>query len=116
MLVDPDVGGVDEHVFEIGIGRQGLENPFPNAFLRPTPEPCVDAVPFAKFARQIAPGCAGPRETASTNRRLSPALAPGSPTLPGSSGAIRSHCSWFRIVRIKADLHFSALNQNFALL
>jgi hypothetical protein len=51
--------------------------------------------------------------TASTNRRLLCAVAPGSPTLPGSSGAIRFHCPSFRIVRIKADLHFSALNQKF---
>ena len=52
--------------------------------------------------------------TASTNIRLSRAVAPGSPGLPGNSGAIRSHCCLLKIVRIKADLHFPALNQNFA--
>jgi hypothetical protein len=54
--------------------------------------------------------------TASTNNRLSRAVAPGSPILPGSSGAIRFHCSSLKIVRIKADLHFSALNQKFGYL
>ena len=114
--MDPDVRRVDEDVFEIGIVRQGLENPLPDAFLRPAPEARVDAVPFAERARQIAPRAPvrAIHKTASMNSRLSDAVAPGSPALPGSSGAIRSHCSWFRIVRIKADLHFSALNQNFA--
>ena len=59
--MDPDVGGVDEDVFEIGIIRQGLENPFPDAFLRPAPEARVDAVPFAELARQITPGRPGSR-------------------------------------------------------
>jgi hypothetical protein len=31
--------------------------------------------------------------------------------LPGRSGAIRSHWASVRTVRIKAELHFSALNQ-----
>ena len=53
------------------------------------------------------------RHTASTNSRLSRAVAPGSPGLPGSSGAIRFHCSSFRMMQIKAGLHFSALNQKF---
>jgi hypothetical protein len=62
MLMDPDVGCVDEDVFEIGIVRQGLENPFPDAFLRPTPKARVDAVPFTERARQITPGRAGSRD------------------------------------------------------
>ena len=62
MLMDPDVGCVDEDVFEIGIVRQGLENPLPDALLRPAPEARVDAVPLAEHGRQIAPGCAGARE------------------------------------------------------
>jgi hypothetical protein len=43
---------------------------------------------------------------------LSP-LRPESPIFPGSSGAIRSHWALLNTVRIKADLHFSALNQSF---
>ena len=61
MLMDPDMRRVDEDVFEIGIIGQGLENPVPDALLGPAPEACVHAVPFAKFARQITPGGAGPR-------------------------------------------------------
>jgi len=60
--MDPDVRRVDEHVFEIGIVRQGLENPLPDTFLRPAPEARVDAVPFAELARQITPGRASSRD------------------------------------------------------
>src|SRR6266481_6542886 len=49
-------------------------------------------------------------KTPSRNRRLSSPERPGSPFFPGTSGAIRPHCSSFNIRRIKADLHFSALN------
>ena len=60
--MDPDVGCVDEDVFEIGIVRQGLKKALPDAFLRPTPEARVDAVPFAEGARQITPRRAGARD------------------------------------------------------
>ena len=49
-------------------------------------------------------------KTASTNNRLSAAVRPGSPLLPGKSGAIFPYWASFDSVRIKADLHFSALN------
>src|SRR5882672_8590254 len=62
MLMDPDVGCIDEDVFEIGIARQGLENPLPDTFLRPAPEAGVDGEPFAEHLGQITPGCAGPRD------------------------------------------------------
>lgn len=58
--MDPDVGGVDEDVFNIGIIRQGLEDALPHAFLRPAPEASVHGEPFAEFHRQIAPGGARP--------------------------------------------------------
>jgi hypothetical protein len=49
--------------------------------------------------------------TASRKSRLSSPDRPGSPSLPGSRGAMRCHCLSFRAFRIPADLHFSALNQ-----
>ena len=49
-------------------------------------------------------------KTASTNNRLSAAVRPGSPLLPGKSGEIFSYWASLNSVRIKADLHFSALN------
>ena len=61
MLMDPDVWRVDEDVFEIGIIRQSLENPLPDALLRPTPKAGVDGEPLAEFPRQITPGRAGAR-------------------------------------------------------
>jgi len=44
------------------------------------------------------------------------AVAPATvrlPSAPESSGAIRSHCWLLRIMRFKADLHFSALNSEY---
>ena len=58
--MDPDVRRVDEDIFEIGIIRQGLENPLPDALLCPAPEAGVDGEPFAEFLRQITPRRAGP--------------------------------------------------------
>ena len=49
--------------------------------------------------------------TASRNSRLSAPERPGSPALPGSNDATRSHCSSFRIKRFKTDLPFAVLNQ-----
>jgi hypothetical protein len=46
------------------------------------------------------------QRTASIKSRLSRPLLPGSPALPDSSGAIRSHWVSLNINRIKADLHF----------
>src|SRR6266853_4365990 len=51
------------------------------------------------------------QRTASIKSRLLRPLLPGSPTLPDSFGAIRSHCASLNSKRIKADLHFSDLNQ-----
>ncbi len=48
--------------------------------------------------------------TASRNRRLSAPERPGSPGLPGRSGATRSHCSSLNIRRSKAGLRFPVLN------
>ena len=62
MLMDPDIGGVDEHVFEVGIVRHRLEDPLPDTLVRPAPEARVDAVPFTELARQITPRRAGSRD------------------------------------------------------
>ena len=53
-------------------------------------------------------------KTPSTNMRLSSPERPGSPSLPATSGAICAHCASLKAKRIKADLHFSALNQEIA--
>src|SRR3974390_685137 len=50
--------------------------------------------------------------TASTNIRLSVPDRPGSPSLPGSRGAIRSHCASVKSNRIKAGLQFSSLESD----
>jgi hypothetical protein len=65
---------------------------------------------FSCRSRQGAPVRAI-HKTASRNSRLSAADRPGAPGLPGSSGAIRCHCTSLKTFRSKADLHFSALNQ-----
>src|SRR5215813_7182872 len=48
-------------------------------------------------------------KTASRNRRLSSPERPGSPSFPGTSGAICPQCSSFNTRRIKADLHVFSL-------
>ena len=50
-------------------------------------------------------------KTASTKSRLSVPLRPGSPSLPGRTGAIRSHCTSLNTVRSKTTLHWVVLNQ-----
>src|SRR5580692_8674028 len=50
-------------------------------------------------------------KTASTKSRLSVSLRPGSPSLPGTTGAIRSHCTSLNTVRSKTTLHWVVLNQ-----
>jgi hypothetical protein len=55
MLMRPDDGGIDHHVFEIWILRQGLEKTLPNSFARPTVEAHEDAIPEPECRRQIAP-------------------------------------------------------------
>src|SRR5271165_7341678 len=50
--------------------------------------------------------------TASRNRRLSAAERPGSPSLPGSRGAILSHCASVRSNRTKAGTPFSSLESD----
>jgi hypothetical protein len=48
-------GGVDHHVFVIGVARQRLENPLKNPALRPATETLMHALPIAEALRQIAP-------------------------------------------------------------
>ena len=55
MLVDPDERAVDQDIFEIGILAEGVEDPFPDIFLCPTPEARIHGEPFAERFRKIAP-------------------------------------------------------------
>ena len=55
MLMDPNVRRVDQHILKIRIIGQGLEDPLPDAFLRPAPKPCIHAVPFTEVVWQVAP-------------------------------------------------------------
>jgi hypothetical protein len=48
-------GGIEHHVFVIGITRQGFEYAFENTVLTPSPEAPVRRFPIAKTRRQIAP-------------------------------------------------------------
>jgi hypothetical protein len=55
MLMSAHNGGVDHHVFVIGVARQQLENPLKNPTLRPATETLMHALPIAEARRQIAP-------------------------------------------------------------
>src|SRR3954462_15644150 len=58
VTMDLDDGGVDQGVFQVGLVRDGVEQPLPDARLHPIAEAGEDAVPVAKRRRQIAPGTA----------------------------------------------------------
>ena len=59
MLVSAHDRGVDNEVFKVWIICENCKHIVPNTFLAPPTEPAKDAVPIAKFIRQIAPWCAG---------------------------------------------------------
>lgn len=96
-------GGVDEDVAKSALSRQRREDPMPRAGARPALKKLVRAVPRAELRREITSRTLPMRaihSTASTNKRLSVALHPGSSTLPGGRSSIRRHCasaSCFRI-------------------
>ena len=49
-------GGIDHHVFVVGIACQQFENTLKNAALRPSAEALVNNLPVAEAHRQIPPG------------------------------------------------------------
>jgi hypothetical protein len=53
-------GGVDHHVFVVGIARQQSENAIKNPAFRPSAETLMHALPIAETRRQIAPWHTGP--------------------------------------------------------
>jgi len=59
-LVRPNDGCVEEGGFVIDVYGEFLEEPFPDAALRPPGEPIEDGLPGAEPLRQIAPGNARP--------------------------------------------------------
>ena len=56
MLMSAHDGGIDHHVFVVGIACQQLENAFENAALRPSAKALVHNLPVAKSRGQITPG------------------------------------------------------------
>jgi hypothetical protein len=48
MLMDPNKRAVDKDIFEIRIVAERLENPLPDALLRPAPEARIDGEPLAE--------------------------------------------------------------------
>ena len=55
MLMSPDDGRIDHHVFVVGIACQQLENAFDNTALRPSAEALVHDLPVAETGREITP-------------------------------------------------------------
>ena len=54
-MMEPYDGAVDEHILEVGIDRQFLENALENAFERPPSEALEHRVPQPELVGQIAP-------------------------------------------------------------
>ena len=84
----PDDGRVDHEVLVARVGRQDLENLFPNARLGPASKALlVGAFPVAVALGKMAPVGPALRKTHKqplTKARLSAAVLPRSPALPGS--------------------------------
>jgi hypothetical protein len=60
VLMGPDDGGVDHHVFGVGVAGQVIQYTIENAALAPPAEALVRAFPGTKMRRQIAPWNACP--------------------------------------------------------
>ena len=58
-MMKPHDGAVDEHVLEVGIGRQLLENALEHAVERPSSEALEHRVPQPERLWQVAPWRAG---------------------------------------------------------
>jgi hypothetical protein len=56
MLVRAHNGGIDHHVFVVGIARLQLENALENPTLGPPAEALVDDFPIPEARRKITPG------------------------------------------------------------
>ena len=56
MLVRANNGGIDHHVFVVGIARQQLENALENPALAPPAEALLDDFPISETRRKITPG------------------------------------------------------------
>ena len=100
MLVDADDCAVNNYIFEIGIAGQGIDFskiPFLDQRRKRRNALFQLPKPIGK-SRQGAP-VRTIHKTASTNNRLSAAVRPGSPLLPGKSGEIFSYWASLNSVR-----------------
>ena len=93
MAVDLDDGGVDHGVLHVRFLRGRIEKPFENIGLYPVSEALEDAIPGAELAGRSRQGLPvrAIQSTASTKRRLSPPLRPGSDSFPRQCGSILAH-------------------------
>ena len=78
MLMGAHYGAVDHRIFLVGVGRQMLKDPLPDALCRPAAEAPMDVFPAAEPFGQVTPRhtCAVSKEYPSTNKRLSAAVTP----------------------------------------
>lgn len=56
----PYDGAVDHRVLVVGVSREMMENPFPDAGFSPSAEAPMDVFPMAEMFRQVTPGNACP--------------------------------------------------------
>jgi hypothetical protein len=55
VLVHPDDGAIDNHVLEVRVVRQGLEDPIEHASLDPSAKALKDRVPVPESLGKVAP-------------------------------------------------------------
>jgi hypothetical protein len=58
----PDDGSIEDHVFEVGIRRQSLENPVEHTAFGPSAESLEDRIPVPEILGKVAPGRSNPRD------------------------------------------------------
>jgi hypothetical protein len=93
MLVGAHNGGIDYHVFVVGIARQQLKNTLENPALGPPAEALVDDFPIPKRAGRSARG--RPPDTEKNGLDEQTIIRRGTPDMTFTAGKslIRSHWS-----------------------
>jgi hypothetical protein len=102
MLVGAYDGGVEKHFLEIGIFGERREHALPDPLSdqRPKRWYTLFQEPNSRGRSRHGAPVRAIHSTASTNRRLSAAVRPGSVIRPGNMASIRRHCSFRRTLRI----------------
>ncbi|KGW80992.1 hypothetical protein X896_6285 [Burkholderia pseudomallei ABCPW 1] len=102
MLVCTHDGRIDQYMLDLGFVGHGMDHTFPHTLATPSGKRMYtvchrpNAFGKSRHGQPVRPI----QRTASTNQRLSAAVLPGSPSLPGKTDSIRAHTLSLSNVRI----------------